>query len=186
MLQIALIFAIQHLHSKGLPMPHIDITQITTTQQIDAARALVRDLFAFSLTQDPNAGEAHAFAGLEDQLAQLPGIYAPPTGGFLLATVDGAPAGCVAFFGHDTALCEVKRMYVKPEFRGLQIGEKMISDLLSAVKTQGYIKVILDTFHTFKAAQHIYEKAGFSYVPPRITLPPEHEGKVVFMEMTLN
>ncbi len=167
-------------------MVQVHIAQIENPQEIEAARALVRDLFAFSLTQDPNAGQAHAFAGLEEQLAQLPGIYAPPTGGFLLTRVDDAPAGCVAFFGHDEKTCEIKRMYVRPEFRGLQLGDKMIAELLARVRAQGYTKVILDTFHTFKAAQHIYEKAGFSYVSPRITLPPEHEGKVVFMEMALS
>ncbi len=167
-------------------MPLITIKQIETRSEIDAVRDLVRDLFAFSLTQDPNAGEAHAFTGLEDQLAQLPGIYAPPTGGFLLASVEEKPAGCVAFFGHDAMLCEIKRMYVRPEFRGLQLGDKMIAKLLSMVRAQGYSKVILDTFHTFKAAQRLYEKVGFTYVPPRIDLAPEHEGKVVFMEMELD
>ncbi|MEL7259308.1 MAG: GNAT family N-acetyltransferase [Pseudomonadota bacterium] len=166
-------------------MTQVQISQIRTRDQIEAVQSLVRELFAFSLTQDPNAGSAHAFAGLEDQLAQLPGIYAPPTGGFLLASVEGKPAGCVAFFGHDDTTCEIKRMYVRPEFRGLQLGERMITELLLRARAQGYTKVILDTFHTFKAAQRIYEKAGFVFVPPRIALPPEHEGKVVFMEMAL-
>ncbi|WP_317054913.1 GNAT family N-acetyltransferase [Roseovarius rhodophyticola] len=166
-------------------MTRIHLSQIETPDQINAVRDLVREFFDFALTQDPDAGKAHAFDGLEDQLAALPGMFAPPSGGFLLATVGEAPAGCVAFFGHDAQICEVKRMYVRPEFRGLHLGETLISNLISMARTQGYQKIILDTFHTLKAAQHLYEKAGFTFVPPRITLPPEHEGKVVFMEMTL-
>lgn len=166
-------------------MPDIRISQIETPWQIDAVRHLVRDFFAFCLTQDPNAGSAHAFAGLEDQLAALPGEFAPPTGGFLLVTVDDAPAGCVAFFGHDATLCEIKRMYVQPAYRGLQLGDKLVADLLNRARAQGYQKIILDTFHTFTSAQRLYAKAGFQTVPPRLSLPPEHEGKVVFMEMEL-
>ena len=97
----------------------ISVDQIETAEQIKAARSLVREFMDYALTLDPEAKSASTFAGLDEQLANLPGIFRPPDGAFLLVTVDGSPAGCVAYFSHGNDVCEVERMYVKPEFRGM-------------------------------------------------------------------
>ena len=78
----------------------ISIDQIETAEQIESVRILVGEFTDFALTLNPEALNAPSFAGLEEQLADLPGIFSPPSGAFLLATVDGAPAGCVAYFDH--------------------------------------------------------------------------------------
>ncbi len=166
-------------------MATISISQIETAEQIDAVRALVREFTDFAFKLDPGAKNTYAFKGLEEQLAALPGIFAPPDGAFLLVTVDGAPAGCVAFFGHGDGICEVKRMYVRPKFRGLQLGEKLTQSLIKQARSQGYRKMVLSTFYKLKAAQHLYSKAGFLVCAPTVDLPAQYEDKVVFMELVL-
>ena len=163
----------------------ISIDQIETDEQIKAVRALVREFTDFAFTMDPEAKNAHAFEGLEEQLADLPGIFGPPHGAFLLASVDGAPAGCVACFGHGDGICEVKRMYVRPEFRGLKLGEKLTQSLIEWARAQGYRKMVLDTYYKLEAAQALYAKAGFSLCAPTFELPAPYQGKVVFMELYL-
>ena len=163
----------------------MSIVQMQTPAEIEAVRDLVREFTAFALTQDPKAKEAPAFKGLEAELAGLPGIFGPPDGAFLLVSVNGAPAGCVAIRAHGAGVCEVKRMYVRPAFRGLQLGEALVAALIAKARELGYRKIVLDTFHTLRAAHHLYRKAGFLDVPPTFDLPEHLRGKVVFMEMDL-
>jgi GNAT superfamily N-acetyltransferase len=163
----------------------ISIEQIDTPEQIDAVRDLVHEFTDLALTLDPAAMKAHDFEGLEQQLADLPGICGPPDGAFLLATVDGAPAGCVAYFNHGNEVCEVKRMYVRPQFRGIQLSEKLTRSLIDRARARGYRKMVLSTFHKLKAAQALYAKIGFVLCAPTIDLPATYEGKVVFMELGL-
>ncbi len=163
----------------------ISIVQIATPSEIEAVKDLVRELTEFALTQLPQARQTHAFQGLEVELAGLPGIFGPPGGAFLLASVDGSPAGCVAIRKHDDAACEVKRMYVRPSFRGYGLGEALVDALITKARELGYRHIVLDSFYTFKAAHHIYRKAGFLDCPPTIDLPEFLQGKVNFMELSL-
>jgi putative acetyltransferase len=163
----------------------ISIEQIETPEQIEAVRDLVREFTEYAKTLDPEAMKAHAFAGLEKQLADLPGMFGPPDGAFLLASVDGAPAGCIAFFSHGNGVCELKRMYVRPEFRGVQLGAKLTQSLIEQARARGYQKMVLDTYYKMEAAQSLYAKAGFTVCAPTVELPAFFKGKVVFMELTL-
>lgn len=166
-------------------MAQIVIGQIESAAEIDAARDLVREFTAYALKLDPDAEDSHAFAGVQEQLAALPGMYAPPEGAFLLAQVDGKPAGCVAFFRHDASVCEVKRLYVRPAYRGLQLGDQLVRALIERAQAQGYRKMVLDTYYKLDAAKALYERLGFRIVPPTIDLPPHYDGKVIFMERNL-
>ncbi len=163
----------------------LSIVQIETPAQINAVRGLVREFVAFALTQDPSAKDAPAFSGLEAQLADLPGIFGPPDGAFLLAMVDGAPAGCVALRRDRPGVCEVKRMFVRPAFRGQSLGEALVAALIEKASDLGYRRIVLDSFHTMPSAHHQYRKAGFFDVPPTFELPGNLVGKVVFMQMDL-
>jgi len=163
----------------------ISIDQIETTEQIEAVRSLVREFMNYALTLDPHAKSANTFAGLEEQLANLPGIFAPPDGAFLLVTVDAVPAGCVAYFGLGSDVCEVKRMYVKPEFRGMRLGEKLSQSLIERARTQGYRKIVLSTFYKLKAAQALYANAGLTVYEPTEDVPEHYADKIIFMEMEL-
>ena len=163
-------------------MPDISIAQIETAEQIDMVRGLVRDFIDFATTQDASVQASPAFQGIEDQLADLPGIFGPPSGAFLLATVDGVPAGCVAFHAREKGTCEIKRMFVRKQFRGLHLGERLVSALIAQARAQGHKRIVLETFHTLKAAQHLYRKAGFTPCAPFNEVPAHYEGKLVFME----
>lgn len=164
----------------------MSILQIATPDDIDAVRGLVREFFAYAETLDPDAKSASTFDGLEAELAELPGgPYGPPDGCFLLARVDGASAGCVALRRTDATLAEVKRMFVRPSFRGQRIGQRLVTALLTQARALGYLQITLSSFHTMTNAHAIYRAAGFQDVPPPPGFPKEYQGRVVFMEMAL-
>ena len=105
------------------------ITQVQSNVEITDVQDIIREFttWAFSLTDDIN--QAPTFEKLEEELATLPGIYSPPHGRLLIAMQDGQPAGCVALKGHNDLICELKRMYVRPTFRGQSIGRALVKTL---------------------------------------------------------
>src|SRR5258708_34807283 len=110
----------------------LTIVQISTLADIAAARDLVREFTAWAFTLERDSRDAPAFHGLERELAALPGDYAPPRGCFLLARKEGDPVGCVAFRAHSNDTVELKRMYVRPDQRGMRIGQELVSALVAA------------------------------------------------------
>ena len=162
-----------------------EITQIETAPQIEAVRALVLEWTDIALAFDPGAKSGPAFAELESELAGLPGKFGPPDGAFLLLSVDGAPAGCGALKRFDDSTCELKRMYLRPAFRGQALGEQMVAALLGSARALGYRRIVLDSWHKLDAAHHLYRKAGFVDQEPWIELPEAYRGKVVFMALDL-
>ncbi len=112
-------------------------------------------------------GEDLCFQGFTEELASLPGRYAPPTGEILLAWLeDTAPVGCIAMRPLDTPdgdskVCEMKRMYVQAAGRGHGIGKAMVAEILSLARNAGYKAMRLDTLPRLKSALHLYEQAGF-------------------------
>src|SRR6266581_3992183 len=100
--------------------------------------ASVRELF---LEYAQSLGFSLCFQSFDQELAGLPGDYAPPSGRLLLAEVEGKPAGCVALHrlgescaGKRELLCEMKRLYVRPEFRGQQLGRRLVEEVVSAAR----------------------------------------------------
>jgi putative acetyltransferase len=110
------------------------------------------------------------FQNFEHELATLPGDYAAPQGGLLLAFVDGALAGCGAFrplTDVDYAnACEMKRLFVRPAFRRYGLGRTVAQALLDLALQAGYSAVLLDTLDDMEAARGLYETLGFAEVPP--------------------
>src|SRR6185369_10236700 len=94
----------------------LKITQVENSEQLEQVRILFRE-YGASLTIDLS------FKNFEEELAKLPNGYAPPEGCLLLATVEAQPAGCIALRGLDGETCEMKRLYVPPNFRALGIGK---------------------------------------------------------------
>jgi GNAT superfamily N-acetyltransferase len=164
----------------------VDIVQATTPEQIDVVRGLMREYTTWAASLDPASDEAPTFWLLEEELATLPGIYAPPAGRLFLATVDGAPAGHIALRPHDAATGEVKRLYVQPAFRGLAIGQRLVAAVVEAARTIGYRRLVLDSYHTMTNAHVIYRGAGFRDVDAPADFPRHLVPVVVFMEMTLD
>lgn len=123
------------------------------------------------------------FQGFEDELKNLPGKYATPDGRLYLARVDDKIAGCIALRSLESNACEMKRLFVREEFRGLRIGQKLIERVIDDARAMGYAAMRLDTFppKMGKAVQ-LYESYGFREIPPYYNNP--NEG-VLFMELRL-
>ena len=129
----------------------------------DAARQILRD---YQASLDVDLG----FQSFETELDNLPGVYAPPNGILLLATVDGAVAGCGAFRPLPDAdypnACEMKRLFVRPAFRRFGLGRILAQALMDRATEAGYSSMLLDTLDDMEAARGLYESLGFVEVPP--------------------
>ena len=167
--------------------PAVAISQAVSPAQIRDVQDLFREYtdWAFTLTADLD-DTPPTFEGFEAELASLPGIYGPPTGRLMLATVDGRPAGCIALKSHDAATSELKRLYVRPAFRGQAIGQKLVAALVTEASAEGYRRIVLDSHRAMTAAHRIYEAAGFRRVPAPADFPEQLKPIVVFMEMALD
>lgn len=110
------------------------------------------------------------FQGFQEELSGLPGDYAEPRGALLLAWVDETVAGCCALRPLDTSdytnAAEMKRLYVRPAFRGLGLGRLLTEGILDAARSAGYSCVLLDTLDDMESARALYEDLGFEEIPP--------------------
>jgi GNAT superfamily N-acetyltransferase len=108
-----------------------------------------------------------SFQDFESELANLPGKYAPPFGELLLArSVDGDSLGCVGVrpLG-GCEVCEMKRLYVRPNARGVGIGRALVASIVSAAEELGYAEMKLDTLHSMQEATALYKEFGFVEIP---------------------
>ncbi len=117
------------------------------------------------------------FQNFEGELARLPGDYAEPRGALLIASVDGAAAGCCALRPLDTVdyanACEMKRLFVRPEFRGLGLGRQLAEQIMDLARMAGYDCLLLDTLNDMETARALYQELGFEEIPPYYFNPIE-------------
>jgi GNAT superfamily N-acetyltransferase len=111
-----------------------------------------------------------SFQDFDVEMAELPGRYAPPEGRILLATCGGDAAGCVAMKRLGEGLCEMKRFYVRPTFRGKGIGIALAQAIIEE-RQAGYRAMRLDTVPSMKSAIKIYESLGFKDTDPYVFNP---------------
>lgn len=111
------------------------------------------------------------FQNFETELNTLPGKYVPPSGALILALVDGRAAGCIALRKVDDDICEMKRLYVRNDYRGLGIGNKLISMIIEEASKLNYSYMRLDTLPTMKKAQELYRSYGFYDIEPYVYNP---------------
>jgi putative acetyltransferase len=144
-------------------------------RDIDAARELFRE-YAASLGHDLE------FQGFSEELATLPGGYAPPRGRLLLAWERGAAAGCVALRPIEPGICEMKRLYVRPAYRGAGLGRRLAERIVREARGLGYGRMRLDTLPAMDGARALYQALGFRSIPAYRANPID---RAVFLELML-
>ncbi len=153
------------------------IVEVTTGEQLEQ----VRNLFNEYRAQLP---VEYCSRSLDVEIAGLPGDYASPRGKLLLAVVVGQPVGCVGLrpFPRE-ATCEMKRLYVRPGFRGAKLGKQLVDRALLEARNLGYSFLRLDTHPpTMQAAVAMYRKLGFQEVAADPLEPVED---LLYMELRL-
>ena len=114
-----------------------------------------------------------SFQGFDDEMASLPGAYAPPSGRLFYAEYNGQPAGCVGIRAFSSGLGEMKRLYVEPGQRGFGIGRDLVMAAIRAAKEIGYRKLLLDTLPAMRFAVRLYREMGFVETPAYYQTPLE-------------
>jgi GNAT superfamily N-acetyltransferase len=155
---------------------NLAVIQAETSTQIAQARELFLE-YAQSL------GFSLCFQNFDKELAELPGDYAPPDGRLLLAEYEGKVAGCVALHGLGDNICEMKRLYLRPEFRGKRLGRALAECVIAEARRIGYHRMRLDTVEPLMGdAVAMYHKMGFKEIPP---YRPNPIAGAIYMELEL-
>jgi ribosomal protein S18 acetylase RimI-like enzyme len=141
-----------------------DIRLAEFPRDLAEVRSLFRE-YADGLGIDLN------FQGFEAEMAELPGKYAGPAGRLFLAWNGTAAVGCVALRPLAGDSCEMKRLYVRPQARGEQLGRRLAQHICKEALEAGYSRIYLDTLPTMGAAQQLYQSLGFRPTEPYVFNP---------------
>jgi len=162
--------------SSAPPVEDFVLLQAITPAQI----AQVRELF---LEYAHSLGFSLCFQNFDQELAGLPGDYAPPGGRLLLAQFHGELAGCVALHKFDGEICEMKRLYLRPKFRGKKLGRVLAEAVIAEARQIGYRRMRLDTVGpVMQDAVAMYRKLGFREIAPYRANPM---AGTLYLELTL-
>ena len=167
----------------------VNIFPAETEDHFQSVRELIREYISWDVSRTSALG-LDASILLEFQYSQgeeaLPGHYSPPEGCLLLATFDDRSAGCGAFHKLEDRVCEMKRVYVRPEFRGHGIGRQLAQALIARATGAGYASMRLETVTFMDAAISLYESLGFRRRDPYYEIPESFLPITVFMELDLH
>ncbi len=128
-------------------------------------KALFTEYTEMLIEGDPAFREYLSIQNYDREVAHLEEKYGPPEGRLYLALWDGALAGCIGMKRIDDERAEMKRLYVRPAYRGKKIGDALIERILADAKAAGYQRMLLDTLPFLGAALHLYRRHGFYEVP---------------------
>ncbi len=155
-----------------------DLSFFQAESQAQIAQA--RELF---LEYAQSLGFSLCFQDFDKELANLPGDYAAPSGRLLLAEYEGNLAGCVALHKLETGICEMKRLYLRPQFRGKGLGRILADRIISEARQVGYQRMRLDTVEpVMKDAVAMYRRLGFKEIAPYC---PNPIAGALYMELLL-
>jgi len=137
----------------------IELVEVCEGPNLD----VIRDLFLeYARSLDFNL----CFQNFDEELRQLPGEYAPPAGRLVLCRVDGSPAGGIALKPLGHGICEMKRLFVRPEFRSRGLGLKLAEHIIKEARQIGYTAMRLDTIAgKMQRAIDLYHFLGFREIP---------------------
>jgi putative acetyltransferase len=157
-------------------VPSLTFSQAESPEQIAQARELFLE-YARSL------GFSLCFQNFDRELAELPGDYVPPAGRLLLAEFEGQLAACVALHKLDSGICEMKRLYLRSQFRGKGVGRALAERIIDEARHIGYQRMRLDTVEpVMKDAVAMYRKLGFREIAPYCANPM---AGAIYMELEL-
>lgn len=131
-----------------------EIMEATTARDYEAGRTLIEE-YAAALGVDL------CFQNFPEEISNLSEIYGPPRGCLLLARASGKAVGCVAVRNQNDTTCEMKRLYMKPEYRGVGLGRRLAEIAIRKAQQLGYSRIVLDTLPSMTEAQSLYESLGF-------------------------
>ncbi|HEY7358463.1 MAG TPA: GNAT family N-acetyltransferase [Ktedonobacterales bacterium] len=154
----------------------IEIVRVASTQEIACVRALFREYEA-------SLGIDLCFQDFEQELAGLPGKYAPPGGTLLIANDSDKAAGCVALRKLGDGVGEMKRLYLRPAFRGKGMGRRLAQVIIAEARKIGYGRLRLDTLPMMSEAQALYRSLGFREIEPYTYNPIEG---ALYLELALS
>ena len=156
--------------------PRLSLRQAESPAQI----VQVRELF---LEYAESLGFSLCFQNFDQELAKLPGDYAPPDGRLLVAEYRSQLAGCVALHKLEAGICEMKRLYLRPQLRGRGVGRALAESVIAEARTIGYRKMRLDTVApVMPNAVAMYRRLGFVEIEP---YRPNPIDGALYMELAL-
>ena len=135
------------------------IQAATSLQDLGAVRELFDEYWR-------SFGFTPCFQGFAEEVANLPGKYVPPSGRLALAIEDAGVAGCVALRPVDDTRAEMKRLYVRPAFRGRGIGAALLEYVIQEARSAGYVEIVADTMPVMADALDLYKQRGFELTGP--------------------
>lgn len=137
----------------------INIVEANTKEFIDSAKELIRE-YADSLAFDLG------FQNFDQEMDDFPGQYSFPRGCLYIALSESQAIGCVALRDLGQGICEMKRLYVKPNFRGRRVGKLLAKAVIKSARDLGYDRMRLDTIPSMKQANMLYTTLGFKQIAP--------------------
>lgn len=148
----------------------------------ESIRQLFTEYTDLLIAEDPQFCGYLKLQNFDEEIAHLETKYGLPEGRLYLAFVDGKPAGCIALRKLDSRRCEMKRLYVRPAFRGLGIGKRLTQQILEDARNIGYQQILLDTFPFLYQAIAMYQQMGFQEISIYNNCPVEN---TIYMAMEL-